>query len=268
EAGLTLLAFLAEAAGERPPPAIADAAGLAARWDLVRQGWDGAPDLAGALARLPPHLAVGARAGREEVVAGLQLADGALAAGARIALERDGVAALARRVLAALGPAERCAACREEVLGRHLLRTRGLDERHGIACPRCGAILRSYWRYGEPEGLEALAPLALELGLVAEQPVALGDATLGFQLLPEEHAALTAAGLAGRFAELYLAPCEVALPEGALTVEGRGGHLGPRARVAGAGRLAFRLGEAAGTTEDGLVELLRARIERRFRPGG
>lgn len=268
EAGLTLLAFALEAGGGRPPPSVASAAGLASRWDLLRAGWPGAPDLPGALARLPRHLTLGARMGGDEVLAGLQLAGADLAAGVRVALDREAVAALARQVLAALGPEERCAACRRQVLGVHLLRTGGLDERHGIACPACGAVLRSYWRYGEAEGLEALWPVAKAVGLVAEQAVRLGGATLSFGMRPEERQALTARGLVERLDELYLTPCEAALPRGAVRVAGPKGLLEPRARVAGAGRLAFRLGAEAGTTADGLVELLRARIERRFRPGG
>jgi hypothetical protein len=128
-------------------------------------------------------------------------------------------------------------------------------------------VLRSYWRYGEPEGLEALAPLALELGLVAEQQVALSGAALGFQLLPEQREALTAAGLVERFVELYLEPCEVALPQGAVRVAAGSALLAPRTRLRGERRLALRLAPEAGTTEVALLELLRTRVERRFRPG-
>lgn len=266
EAGLTLLAFALEAGAGRPPPAVASAAGLAERWERLRSAWPGAPDLAGALARLPRHLTLGARLGGDEVVAGLQLAEGSLTAGVRIALERDAVAARAREVLAVLGPAVRCGPCRQEVLGLHLLRTSGLDERHGIACPRCGEVLRSYWRFGEAEGLEALWPLARSLGLVAEQTARLGAVTLGFGMRPAELEGLTAGGLVERFQALYLEPYLVALPPSAVRVAGPGGPLEPRARVAAAGRVALRLTAEAGTTADGLVELLRARIERRFRP--
>ncbi len=268
EAALTLLAFLLEAAGERPPPAVATAAGLAERWERLRVGWPGAPDLAGALARLPRHLALGARAGREEVVAGLQLAEASLAAGVRIALDREAVAALARQVLSVMGPEERCETCRRQVVGLHLMRTSGLDERHGIACPRCGAVLRSYWRYGEAEGLEGLWPVARALGLVAEQTVRLAGVNLGFGMRPADRETLTARGLVERLEELYLAPCMVELPRGALRVAGPSGVLEPRARVSGAGRMVFKLGAEAGTTVDALVELLRVRIERRFRPAG
>lgn len=265
EAALTVLAFLVEAAGARPPDAVATPGGLAARWDALRAAWPDAPDLSRALARLPRHLEVGLRDGTGEVVAGLQLADPELAAGVRIALDREAVARLARDVLAALGPDERCPACRDRVVAVHLLRTRGLDELNGLACPRCGAILRSYWRYGEAEGLEALAPYARSLGLVAEQPVRLATATIGFQMLPAERERLTAGALRRRFAELYLAPYEVDLAPERLRVEAGGAALAPTARVAGVRGLAIGVEPDAGTTPEALLELLRARIERRFR---
>ncbi|HEY6100838.1 MAG TPA: molecular chaperone DnaJ, partial [Anaeromyxobacter sp.] len=192
EAALTLLAFFAEAGGARPPDSLATPEGWAARWDLVRADWPEAPDLARALARLPRHLEVGVRAHGEAFVGGVQLAAAELAAGVSIALERQAFGALGRRVLAALGPEERCGPCEERVVAIHLLRTRGLDELNGLCCPRCGAVLRSYWRYGEAEGLEALAPHALRLGLVAEQAVSFAGTTIGFQMLPAELERLTA----------------------------------------------------------------------------
>lgn len=272
EAGLTVLAFLLELAGDRPPPAVSEAAGLAARWELLRAGWAGAPGLAEALARAPRHLLVGARLGQEEVVAGPQLAEAGLAAGVRLALEHGAVAAVARAVLGVLGPSEKCGSCRKPVLGLHLLRTRGLDERHGIACPRCGRVLRSYWRYGEAEGLEALAPIALALGLVVEQPLSLGGAALGFQLLPAEWESLTARQLLARFAELYLEPYQCPVEASALRLTlGAGAKvkpLAPGAPLAGLRGLTLRLSPGAGLVEVGLLELLRTRVERRFRPGG
>ena len=125
------------------------AEGWSLRWDRLRAAWPGVPDLPRALARLPRWLAVGARAQGDEVVAGVQLADAALVAGVRIALERGSVASLARDVLAALGPELACEGCGARGAGLHLHRTRGLDELHGLVCPACGATVRSYWRYGE-----------------------------------------------------------------------------------------------------------------------
>jgi hypothetical protein len=274
EAGLTVLAFLLEAAGDRPPPAVAEAAGLAARWEVMRAAWPGAPAFADALARAPRHVVLGARLGQDEVVAGPQLAEVGLTAGVRLALEHGAVAAVAREVLGALGPEERCGRCRKPVLGLHLLRTRGLDERHGVVCPRCGGVLRSYWRYGEAEGLEALAPHSLALGLVAEQAVMLGGATLGFQLLPAELEALTARDLLARFAELYLEPYQAPVAREALRLApgrrtgGRSKVLAPGDPVAGIRGLSLELQQEAGMAAEGLLELLRTRVERRFRPGG
>jgi hypothetical protein len=248
----------------RPPPAIETGAGFAARWDLLRAEWEGAPELARALARLPRHLEVGVRAGSTEVAAGLQLAAPELAAGVRIALQRPSVAEIGRSVLSVLGPAERCKGCEEEVVALHLLRTRGLDELNGLVCPRCGVVQRSYWRYGEPEGLEALAPWALQLGLVAEQPLALAGTTLGFQMLPEEREELTAGALRDRFAELYLTPYEVELPAAALTVTSARKPLKGSARIAEQ-RVSLAVDAEAGTTAEGLLELLRGRIAQRFK---
>ncbi len=265
EVALTCLAFFAEAAGARPPEALATAAGWTAAWEALRPRWPGAPELPRLLARLPRHLTLGARAEGDEVHAGLQLSAGELAAGVELALEHAAVAEVAAATLRALGPREECKGCGEVGPALHLYRTRGLDLLHGMVCGRCGAVLRSYWRYGEVDGLEALAPHALRLGLVAEVTAGLAGTTLGFQMLPAEAAALTADRLRRRFAELYLGPSEIALDPGAVKVLAGEGPMRPGARVAGH-RLELELADGAGTTGPELLELLRVRIERRFRP--
>ncbi len=265
DVALALLAFFAEDAGGRPPEALATAEGWASRWERIRAAFQGAPDLARLLARLPRHLAVGARVQGDGVVAGVQLADAALVAGVRIAMERESVARIAREVLAALGPEEACA-CGSREPALHLLRTRGLDELNGLACRTCGAILRSYWRYGEADGLEALAPHALRLGLVAEAAAQLAGTAIGFQMLPAEREKLTADRLRRRFEELYLAPYDVELPAGSVGLARGKEPLAGGARIGAAGRLVFTIRDGAGVTPEELVERLRARIERRFRP--
>ena len=263
DVALAVIALFVEEA-VRPPPSIETGAGFAGRWDMLRTDWGGAPDLARALAKLPRHLEVGVRAGRTEVAAGLQLAAPELAAGVRIALQRPSVGAVGRAVLSVLGPAERCKGCKEDVVAVHLLRTRGLDELNGLVCPRCGAVQRSYWRYGEPEGLEALAPWALQLGLVAEQPLSLAGTAIGFQMLPEEREQLTAVALRDRFAELYLAPYEVELPPSALAILA-GRKLLKASAPIGDQRVSLAVDPEAGTTAEGLLELLRGRIAQRFK---
>jgi hypothetical protein len=266
EVALTLLAFFAEEAGGRPPESLATPDGWSERWDRLRPAWPSARDLPRTLARLPRWLAVGARTQGDAVLCGPQLADGTLLAGVRIALERASVARLAREVLAAIGPDVACEACGVRGSGLHLHRTRGLDELNGIACARCGAILRSYWRYGEPEGLEALAPHALRLGLVGEAAAQLAGTAIGFQMLPAERERLTAGRLRRRFAELYLGPYEIPVAPDAIGVAAGRGELDAAARLGPRERLRFTVARRAGVTAEELLELLRARIERRFRP--
>jgi len=266
EVALTLLAFFAEDAGERPPEALLTADGWAERWERLRLAWPGTPELARTLARLPRWLSLGARAQGTDVVAGVQLAGAELAAGVRIALERGAVARLAREVLSALGPEGACDACGARGPGVHLLRTRGLDELNGVVCPGCGAVLRSYWRYGEADGLEALAGHALRLGHVAEAAAQLAGTAIGFQMLPEEREALTAAQLRRRFVDLYLGAYEVDLPASAIGLAYGRAELPGSARIGPADRLRFTVARDAGLTAEELLELLRARIERRFRP--
>jgi len=266
EVALTLLAFFAEDAGGRAPEPLRSPEGWSVRWDRLRDAWPASQDLPRTLARLPRWLAVGARSQGDEVIAGPQLVDGALLAGVRIALERASVARLASNVLAALGPDVACEGCGAHGPGVHLHRTRGLDELHGVVCGSCGAVARSYWRYGEPDGLEALAPHALRLGLVAEATAQLAGTAIGFQMLPAERERLTAAQLRRRFAELYLAAYEVELPADAVALAASGDELAPAARVSAGTRLRFTVRDAAGVTAEELLELLRARIERRFKP--
>jgi len=265
EVALALMAFYAEVAG-RPPDAIARADGWAERYEALRAAWPEAPPFERLVTRLPRHLEVGMRATPEAVHAGVQLATPELVAGVRIALERAACARLGREVLLLLGPREACRRCGEEVYAVHLMRTRGLDELNGLVCPACAAVLRSYWRYGEVEGLEALAPFALQLGAVAEQVVRLAGASIGFQLLPAERERLTAQKLRQRIVDLYLVPYGLEIPPAQVGLEVAGEPLAAATRIPGRGAVKLILGRKAGMSEAEALELLRSRIERRFRP--
>ncbi len=265
EAAVTLLAFFAEAAG-RPPDAIASADGWAERYEALRAAWPDAPAFDRLVTRLPRHLEVGMRATPEAVHAGVQLATPELLAGVRIALERAAFARIGREVLLHLGPREACRRCGEEVYAVHIMRTRGLDELNGLVCPECASVLRSYWRYGEVEGLEALAPFALQLGAVTELVVRLAGASIGFQLLPAERERLTAQKLRQRIVELYLVPYGLEIPPAQVGLEVAGAPLAAAARIPGRGAVKVVLGAKAGVSEAAALELLRSRIERRFRP--
>jgi hypothetical protein len=85
-------------------------------------------------------------------------------------------------------------------------------------------------------------------------------------MIPAEREALTAAQLRRRFAELYLAPYEVSLDPGAVDLAEGKAPVAPSARIAPHARLRFTVAADSGVTEEELLELLRARIERRFRP--
>lgn len=266
EVALTLMAFFAEAAG-RPPRSLSTGQGWAERYERLRAAWPAAPTFEHLLLRLPPHLEVGMRATPRAVAAGLQLAAPDLLAGVRISLDRSAVARLGREVLRELGPRERCRRCRRTETAVHLLRTRGLDELHGLLCPRCGAVLRSYWRYGEVEGLEALAPWALQLGAVREQVAHLADAAIGFQFLPADRERLRAGGLRRLFGELYLSQYGLAVPPSEVGLRVGRVVLAPGEAVPEGQPVRIALGPRAGLGEAAALELLRDRIERRFRPG-
>ncbi len=264
EAALTLLAFLGEEVGCLPAPLVSWDE-LAVRWDALRAGWPGAPDIGRALATLPGHLEIGLRLCEDEVEAGLQLASADLAEGVRAALEHEAARSLAQRVVAALGPRERCVECGGEVYAVHLLRVHGLDEVHGLACPRCAAVLKSFLRYGEPQGLEALSALAVEIGLVAEQPVRFAGARLAFQMLPAERARLTGRALLRRFHGLCLEPHGLDLPRGALGLRVGRARLALGARVPEGASVSVVALPEAGMDARELLAVVREKIERRFR---
>jgi len=262
---LTVAAYFAEIAG-RPPPGLASSEVFAERYELLRAKlFPTAPTWDEALPLLPYHLVFGLRADSKEVRFGLQLREAELLAAVPLALQRAGPAAIAREVLSLLGPRETCRACGESVLLVHLLRTRGLDERNGLVCPLCASVQKSYWLYSpQPEGLEALLAHSLRLKVVREQAVRLAGATVAFQFLPEERQQLTAAALRQRFVDLYLQPYAVELDPVQLLMTQNGARLEAEAPVA-KGVVELELAPEAGMPATELLELLRGRIERRFR---
>ncbi|WNG21526.1 molecular chaperone DnaJ [Cystobacter fuscus] len=267
QVALTLMAFFAESAG-RAPPGLDTSDAWAERYELLRElDMPEAPPYDEALTRLPRHLEPGLRVmkKKKEVHFGLQLRESELLAAVPLALQRADVAERGRSVLAVIGPQEQCKRCGEEVLLQHLMRTRGLDERHGQLCPLCAHPQKSYWLYSRTEGQEALLPHALRLGTVVEQAVRLARTSVSFQMLPEEREALTAAQLRQRFVDLYLQPYGVELAPEHVRLVQAGQVLEGEARV-DRGAVTLKLAPEAGQGEAQLLELLRSRIERRFRP--
>ena len=112
-----------------------------------------------------------------------------------------------RSVLAVIGPQEQCKRCGEEVLLTAILAPRGGSTSAMVRLgPLCAHPQKSYWLYSRSEGQEALLSHALRLGTVVEQGVRLAGTSVGFQMLPEEREALTAAHLRQRLVDLYLQP--------------------------------------------------------------
>jgi len=267
DVALTLLAYFCELAGG-PPESLETPDDWRARYDALRQRWPQAPTLEALLAQLPPHLELGLREqdqGKGAVHFGVQLRGADLLPGVTIALEHAPLAALARDALRLLGPRERCSACGETSESQHVLRTRGLDELHALVCPRCFAVHKRYFLFSRSDGLEALNPQALKLGLLQEAVVKLSGASIAFQLLEEERARLTAADLSRRLHDCYFAAYKVPVPPEAVQLfsgakELRGmDPIPPRPLTA-------KLDRRAGMKERAALELLRSRIERRFRP--
>ncbi len=263
-AGLTLLAAASELAG-RPPEAIATSGGLTERWEALREGWPGAPELAWALVRLPRHLALGLRLREKGVAAGLQLASADLLPGVEAALAEETVRSLAREVLSVLGPRLSCRRCGADVYAVHLLRADGLEAVHGLVCPRCASPLRTFLRYGPPEGLEALLELSLRVGLVAELRAGFGSATLGFQMLPGERLRVTAAALARRAVELCLAPHGIDLAPGRLAVLSGGRELDGGEVLQEEVAIRLAVTGRAPADEGEILRRVHASVARRFR---
>lgn len=266
EVALTLLAYFCEQAGG-PPESLETPDDWRARYDALRGRWPQAPSLESLLAQLPPHLDVGLRDRDQGAVHfGIQLRGADLLPGVTIALEHAPLAALARDVLRLLGPRSRCAACGETSELQHVLRTRGLDELHALACPRCFAVQKRYFLFSRSDGLEALNPQALKLGLLQEVVVKLSGASIAFQFLEEERARLTTADLSRRLHDCYFAAYKVPVPPEAIQLFSGSKELRGMDPISGNRPVTARLDRRAGMKEREALELLRSRIERRFRP--
>ncbi len=199
----------------------------------------------------------------DELRLGLQLVAPGLVSGVRASLRKAAVPSVARTVLSALGPRLGCDRC-GEVLAVHVPRLTGVDEVHGLVCPACGALLRSYLRFGPPEGLEGFAAVALRAGLTSAVRVRLGHGALTFGMLPAERSRLTAAELLSRFEALCLLPHQLHLPPGSLSVRVGGRRLAPEASLPRRGALSFAVARTSARSAGWLLGQLRGRVARRF----
>jgi hypothetical protein len=265
QVALSVFAFFAEVSVE-PPPGLSTLAAARDRYERLRVTWSSAPPFERAITELPPFLELGLRAYPKRLGFGLQMKHPwALGTAAR-ALCTPELSGLARRVLEVMGPSERCSACGKVSFLVHLFRTRGMDEVHGLVCPACAAIQRSYRTFGAPLGLEALAPHAVALGLVDEQAVRIADATIVLGFEPKERKALTAKHLLERIALLHFdGPAKGLLRHARLRV-GKA-PLSPSAPVQKGAKVRLVLARGAPLGEKELVRVLRAEARARYSRG-
>jgi hypothetical protein len=260
---LSLFALFGEASAE-PPPALATFADVRATYELLCSAYPSAPAFDRALVDLPPHLEVGMRAYSRRLVFGVQVKRPEQLAGLRMALDSAAVEPLARAVLAAMGPVERCDGCGESRVLVHLFRVRGIDEVHALACPACGALRRSYRTFGGPAGIEALAPFAVALGLVVEQPLVIGASIVALELLPREARRLDVKSLVDRVASILLDEISPEL-RGYVQLTANRRALAPSARIEPGKRLRLVLRKGAPLSTKELERQLLARARSRFR---
>jgi hypothetical protein len=260
---LSLFALFAEVSPE-PPPALSTFADVRASYEVLCAADPSAPTFDRALVDLPPHLEVGMRSYPRRLVFGIQAKRREQLAGLRLALDSAACKPIARAVLAVMGPLERCDGCRESQPLVHVFRARGIDEVHALSCPACGALHRSYRSFGAPAGLEALAPYAVALGLVVEQPVAIGTSTVVLGLLQKETRRLDTRFLVDRVATLLLDELSPELREYAQLTANRK-VLPPSARIHPGMRLRLTMRKGAPLSMKELERELLLRARSRFR---
>jgi hypothetical protein len=210
------------------------------------------------------------RAGATRVQTGLRFRDAALAEGVPLTLQRHGVRAEFRRVLATLGEAASCPACAKDVFGVPLYRLRGLDDLHALVCPACGHTLKSYWM---PRGKDVQAVLNdafLDLELLAEWTFRLGRASVSTQVLPSQHETTSVLELKRRFVADVLVRHGVDVREKQVRLLQARKPVPERRLLADCPSRTFSVAFAPGTKVSltDALEQVRFRIRTRFRPDG
>jgi hypothetical protein len=262
QVALSVFAFFAEVSAE-PPPGVSTLAATRDRYERLRVGWPSAPPFERAISQLPSFLELGLRAYPKRLGFGLQMKHAWALGSVRRALCTPQLLALSRRIIEVMGPSERCSTCGKVGFLLHLFRTRGLEEVHGLVCPACTAVQRSYRTFGGPEGLEALAPYAVELGVIEEQPVRIADATIVLGLRPSERKGLTAKRLLERIGALHFDGLKDDLSQYVRLRQGQQ-LLPPSSPVRPGAKIRLVLAKGAPLREKELVRLLRARTRARY----
>jgi len=210
------------------------------------------------------------RAGATRVQTGLRFRDAALAEGVPLALQRHGLRAEFRRVLATLGESAHCPGCTRDVFSLPLYRLRGLDDLHALVCPACGHTLKSYWM---PKGKDVQAVLNdafLDLELLTEWTFRLGRASVSTQLVPAQLETTSVQELKRRFVADVLVRHGVDVREKQVRLLQARKPVLERRLLADLPSRTFSVAFAQGTKVSlaDALEQVRFRIRTRFRPDG
>ena len=171
-------------------------------------------------------------------------------------------------VLAVLGDAMRCGACRSERFAVPLFWLRGLDTLRASVCPRCKAVLRRYVLARGDDVQALLNRTYLDFELVTEATFALGRRPIGLQMLSHQAATFTAGDASERLATDLFERNGLRVRASEVRVAHEG-HLLPAATVLArlpSPSLRLALKGAYAGNEQALCDELAYRVRTRYRP--
>jgi hypothetical protein len=184
------------------------------------------------------------------------------------ALRSHAVRRAFKGVLAVLDERLTCPACALEVFGVPLMRTRGLDDLRSLVCPACGHTLKSYWM---PKGKDVQAVLNdafIELELVTEWSLRLGQTSVAIQLVDAQLEAMTVGDLKARLFTDIFERNSLGVERGQVALEQAGAPVVEETPLLDVDDRTFTVTFAADASVSvpDAVEILRHRIRTRFQP--
>jgi hypothetical protein len=184
------------------------------------------------------------------------------------ALRSPAVRRAFKGVLAVLDERITCPSCAKESFGVPLLRTRGLDDLRSLVCPECGHTLKSYWM---PKGKDVQAILNdafIELELVTEWSLRLGQTSVAIQLVDAQLEAMTVGDLKARLFTDIFERNNLGVERAQAALEQAGAPVDEDTPLLDVDERTFTVTFApdASVSVADAVEILRHRIRTRFQP--
>lgn len=184
------------------------------------------------------------------------------------ALRAHAVRRAFKEVLSVLDERITCSACKREVFGVPLFRTRGLDDLRSLVCPECGHTQKSYWM---PKGKDVQAILNdafLELELVTEWSLRLARTSVAIQLVDAQLETMTVGDLKARLFTDVFDRNELGVERSQITFEQAGEPVAEEVSLQEVDERTFTVTFAADASVSvaDAVEILRHRIRTRFKP--